>query len=615
MTRYPTIAGYEVTALLGRGGMATVYAARQLGLDREVAIKVVDLDERDAGQYILRFENEAQSLAKLRHPNIVGLYDYGRTAEGLPYYVMPLLDGGDLASRPRPLSEDAVLRLLDVLLGALAHAHEAGIIHRDIKPENILFDRDEHPLLADFGAAFRRSHSRLTETGLAIGSVGYMSPEQARGLAVDASADLYSLAVVAFECLVGQPPFSGPDALAVALAQMEGPPPTLPAGLRHWQRFFDRALAPHSAQRFPTAAAMRAGLGEIGTRLTAVQPAIALATRRPRRHWLPLAGLLFALLVVAWWWGRDHFDPAAVEQLIASGALQSPADPNALDLLLAAPTPRPPEWADSRLHLLAAAAAPLQQALESADLTALRVELPRWRNLVLALDGKDLPPIVALDQRIAERLQQQLSTALSRFDRGHAEDALQLYPLLFAPTAELSTLQAQVRDLPLEGERFDDSPGVSLVLLQRPGPSAAGLAIMAEPVSQALFERFRQDNGRGAKACDVADTHQGCLSRADALALRDWLNDQDGLRYRLPSRDELLAHADRVQPSDALAWSDTCVTVTTVQQPNVAQRAWGGVKGLFGGNRAQPKVERSCAGWYAVALSEGTPTAQTAPAP
>ncbi|MCB1636723.1 MAG: serine/threonine protein kinase, partial [Xanthomonadales bacterium] len=136
MTRYPTIAGYEVTALLGRGGMATVYAARQLGLDREVAIKVVDLDERDAGQYILRFENEAQSLARLRHPNIVGLYDYGRTAEGLPYYVMPLLDGGDLASRPRPLSEDAVLRLLDVLLGALAHAHEAGIIHRDIKPEN-----------------------------------------------------------------------------------------------------------------------------------------------------------------------------------------------------------------------------------------------------------------------------------------------------------------------------------------------------------------------------------------------------------------------------------------------------------------------------------------------
>lgn len=287
LSQYPQIPGYRITALLGRGGMATVYTATQLAVEREVAIKVVELDGQNAGQYVLRFENEAHSLARLRHPSIVGLYDYGRTSEGLPYYVMPLLEGGDLSAWPRPVAEERVLELLDTLLDALGHAHAAGIVHRDIKPENILFDGDGRPMLADFGAALRRSHSRLTETGLAIGSVGYMSPEQARGLVVDARSDLYSLAVVAFELLAGRPPFAGPDALAVALAQLEGPPPPLPPPLRAWQRFFERALAADPAQRFADAASMRAALGELGTRVSEVAP-----VRHRRRRWSPIAAML-----------------------------------------------------------------------------------------------------------------------------------------------------------------------------------------------------------------------------------------------------------------------------------------------------------------------------------
>lgn len=616
MPNYPIIAGYQITALLGRGGMATVYAARQEGLDREVAIKVVDLGERDAGQYILRFENEAQALARLRHPHIVGLYGYGRTAEGLPYYVMPLLDGGDLAGRPRPMSEDALLAVLDPLLGALAHAHAAGIIHRDIKPENILFDADGRPLLADFGAALRRSSSRLTETGLAIGSVGYMSPEQARGQVVDASSDLYSLAVVAFECLTGQPPFSGPDTLAVAIAQLEGPPSTLPAGLRHWQRFFDRALAPQPEQRFADAAAMRAGLGEIGTRLTAARPALASAGQRPRNRgiWSALAIALLVLAAAGWWLGQPRFAADKVQQLIADGAWQAPAEPNALDLLLAAPQPRTAEWEAARMQLLATAVEPLQAALDRDDWGAMEAELPRWQNLLTQLEAAELPAAQQLGQRLAGRVRVQFEDALLSFDRPSAGAALRIYRLLPADP-ELARLQAQVAALPVEGERFEDPAGPTLVLLQRPSATEPGLAIMAEPIAATMYQDYAQDRGLTPRACAGAQTHQGCLTRQDARALADWLSQRSYNQYRLPSRDELLAHADRVQGDGALAWTDTCVTVTTVQQPNVAQRAWGGVKSVFGGRKAQPKVEHSCSGYYAIALQAGTPAAQSAPAP
>lgn len=617
MPNYPTIAGYQITALLGRGGMATVYAARQEGLDREVAIKVVELGERDAGQYILRFENEAQALARLHHPHIVGLYGYGRTVEGLPYYVMPLLDGGDLSVRPRPMAEDALLALLDPLLDALAHAHAAGIIHRDIKPENILFDSDGRPLLADFGAALRQSSSRLTETGVTIGSVGYMSPEQARGQAVDASSDLYSLAVVAYECLTGQAPFSGPDALAVAIAQLEGPPPTLPTGLRHWQRFFDRALAPHASQRFADAAAMRAGLGEIGTRLTAVRPAVETALPTARR-WPPLAAgalLLGAFAaVLAWWTGQPHFDADKVRQLVADGAWQAPTEPNALDLLLAAPQPRTPDWEAARLQLLAAAIGPLQDALERDDWTAMEAELPRWRALATQLEADGLPPVQQLQHRLAGRIRQQFADALVRYDRAWAAAALRIYPLL-PEDPELASLQAQVAALPLEGEGFADPAGPMLVLLQRPSATQAGLAITAEPITTALYQEYAQARGLTPRSCAPERGHQGCLSRREASELAEWLSQHSDYRYRLPSRDELLAHADRVQADGLLAWTDTCVTVTTVQQPNAAQRAWGGVKSVFGGRKAQPKVEHSCAGYYAVALQAGTPSTQNAPAP
>lgn len=607
--QYPQINGYQITALLGRGGMATVFAATQLTLGREVAIKVVDLiDEEAAGQYVLRFENEAHSLARLRHPNIVGLYDYGRTAEGLPYYVMPLLEGGDLSGWPRPAPEQKVLMLLDSLLDALVHAHAAGIVHRDIKPENILFDAEGRPLLADFGAALRPSHSRLTETGLAIGSVGYMSPEQARGQVVDARSDLYSLAVVAYELLAGRSPFDGPDALAVALAQLEGPPPELPPPLRDWQRFFERALASDPAQRYPDASSMRAALGELGTR-------VAMATPPRKRVVAPIAALLLAGVLVGGlpllgWFGQPRFDPVAVERLISAGHLLPPESPNALDQLLAVEPPRPAEWAALRARLLAALAAPIEAALDAADHTALAGQLSRWRTLVDQLEGASLEPVQALEARVGDFLRVQFEDALIAFDRRLAEPALQLYGLLGSPDTALRELRERVLALPDEGERFVDAAGVELVLLRRPGAQAKGLAIMAKAIDPELYARFVRERGRAARHCAQAPAGvQGCLGRQDAAALARWLSEASAQHYRLPSRDELLAHADRVAASGALAWSDTCVSVTTVRDPNVAQRAWGGVKSVFGGRKAEPKVERSCNGYYAVELAGTSPVA------
>jgi hypothetical protein len=597
LSPYPQINGYTISALLGRGGMATVYAATQLAVEREVAIKVVDLDDE-----------EAHSLARLRHPNIVGLYEYGRTAEGLPYYVMPLLEGGDLSAWPRPVAEQKVLALLDKLLDALGHAHAAGIIHRDIKPENILFDGEGRPMLADFGAALRPNHSRLTETGLAIGSVGYMSPEQARGLAVDARSDLYSLALVAYELLAGRPPFDGPDALAVALAQLEGPPPQLPPPLRDWQRFFERALAANPAQRYPDAASMRAALGELGTRVASATPA-GKRLLRPVAAWL-LAGALVGALPLLWWQGQPDFDPAEVERLIGAGSLLPPQTPNALDQLLAVEPPRPAEWEALRLRLLAAAAEPIGAALDSADQAVLLEQLPRWRTLVDQLDAGRLAPVQALEARVADAIRIQFEDALIAFDRGAAEAALQLYGQLGAPDAPLSELRERVLALPDEGERYVDAAGVELVLLRRPGPQQKGLAIMAAAVDPELYARFVRERGRAARPCPQAPVGvQGCLGRQDAAALAGWLSEASGQRYRLPSRDELLAHADRVTASGAKAWSETCVQVTTVRDPNVAQRAWGGVKSVFGGRKAEAKVERSCQGYYAIELAGASPVA------
>jgi hypothetical protein len=202
-----------------------------------------------------------------------------------------------------------VVELLDHLLDALEHAHAGDIIHRDIKPANILYDRFKRPMLADFGAALMRQRdTRLTTQGEAIGSTGYMSPEQARGHAVDARSDLYSVAVLAFEMLTGRRPFEEEDALATALAQIEKPVPRLPDELKHWQAFFYRALAVNPEHRYTSAASMRAAIH-------AVQRGGATGDDKPWNKRIIAAAVLALVLVgIAFAIGRSKrpVEPAPV---------------------------------------------------------------------------------------------------------------------------------------------------------------------------------------------------------------------------------------------------------------------------------------------------------------
>jgi len=209
---------YVVERELGRGGMATVYLARDARHDREVAIKVL-LPELSASIGAERFEREIRLAAKLQHPHILGLFDSG-AANGLLYYVMPYVNGESLRERLEREGQlpvdDAILITLEVA-DALTHAHSQGIIHRDIKPENIMLSGG-HALVADFGiarAATEAGVQKLTQTGMALGTPLYMSPEQSGGEHVGPAADIYSLACVLYEMLAGEPPFTGKTPMSI----------------------------------------------------------------------------------------------------------------------------------------------------------------------------------------------------------------------------------------------------------------------------------------------------------------------------------------------------------------------------------------------------------------
>lgn len=256
------IPGYSVIGQIGRGGMATVYRARQTLLDREVALKVMSPQLAQDPVYAQRFLQEARMLAALNHPHVVPVYDVGVTPEGLHYFSMQLLGGGDFAGRMRDgISELELVRVLVAVAHALGFAHARGYVHRDVTPANILFDAHDTPILTDFGIARAvTATSRITASGLSIGTSHYMSPEQARGAEVDHRSDIYSLGVLCYEAVVGHPPFEGEDGFAVAFAHVHDPVPQLPEEVARWQPLIDRAMAKDPDQRYPDCAAFIEGM-------------------------------------------------------------------------------------------------------------------------------------------------------------------------------------------------------------------------------------------------------------------------------------------------------------------------------------------------------------------
>ncbi|MDX2191720.1 MAG: serine/threonine-protein kinase [Gemmatimonadales bacterium] len=508
---------YQIERELGGGGMSRLFVANEPQLGRTVVIKVLPPGQQAEGGSE-RFRREAALLAQLRHPHIVPILAAG--AEGaLRWYVMPFIAGESVRQRLSRAGAFAVpeaMALLRDVAGALAHAHAAGVVHRDIKPENILLDAG-HALLADFGiaravgAATGPEHQALTGTGYAVGTIGYMAPEQLVSEAgVDGRSDVYALAAVGYEMLTGSRLFagrSGPDLLAAHLRDVPPAPSSLRAAIpAALDAVLLRGLAKDPAARFPDAAAFREALDAAATgpvRLPAAAPA-----RRPRRA--TMAAVAGALVLVA-------------------GA----------GLLLA-----------SRRG--AATAAPAGPAIAIAPFDVLGPKVALWREgavdiLARALDGlgdlRAIPP----------------STSISAFTgRADAPSAQALGRAVGATLAVVGSLaEAGPDSVRASAELIEVASGRRIALLERrEAIDRVDRLVDSLAVSIATALGQAGDLGRGRR---------GSLGTTNLAALRDFLRAQQF--YRQSAFDSARAYADRAVAADS--------TFALALKLAADARAWG----------------------------------------
>ncbi|GAB3076115.1 serine/threonine-protein kinase [Nocardioides zeae] len=283
---------YRLDARVATGGMGEVWRATDTVLGRVVAVKILKAEYADDPTFRGRFETEARNAAALFHPNVAGIFDFGQSATSdgsgstRPYLVMELVDGQPLSAllRPdQPMDPAIVVDIMAQAADGIGAAHRAGIVHRDVKPANLLVTPDRTVKITDFGIARAADGLALTQTGMVMGTPQYISPEQAQGMTAGPAADVYSLGVVAFECLAGRRPFVAETAVATALAHLRDPVPDLPGnvppGLASVVR---RAMAKKPEERFADGAELARALRDpssVAAPAAAAEPAPTQATQ------------------------------------------------------------------------------------------------------------------------------------------------------------------------------------------------------------------------------------------------------------------------------------------------------------------------------------------------
>jgi serine/threonine protein kinase len=264
------VTGYEILGELGRGGMGVVYKARQLSLNRTVALKMILAGEHAGPETLERFRTEAEAVARLQHPNIVQIYEVGEQ-EGRPFFSLEFIGGGSLADRLNgaPLPARQAAEFAQVLARTMHAAHQQGIVHRDLKPANILLTADGLPMITDFGLAKQlHSNKAQTQSGAILGTPSYMAPEQAAGHSrlIGPASDVYALGAILYECLTGRPPFRAEtplDTLHQVLDREPAPPRLLNPKVDHdLETICLKCLEKDPAQRYASAADLAADLGK-----------------------------------------------------------------------------------------------------------------------------------------------------------------------------------------------------------------------------------------------------------------------------------------------------------------------------------------------------------------
>jgi TolB-like protein len=451
---------YTELKLLGQGGMGAVYRALDPSLQRTVAIKVM-LGQNP--EFLARFEREARAVAKLSHPNVVQVYDFGRDDDGNPYFVMELLPGRSLDSLLKESGPLPPLKVADVLRQAaegLTAAHAVGIVHRDIKPHNLMLDDSGRVKLVDFGIARDlASTEELTSTQATPGTMHYMAPEVLSGQPADARADIYALGLVGFHLLAGKPPFTGQSAVAVAMKQINEPLPDLgkevPLAPPELRRLIERMTEKDREARIQTC-------GEIAKEALTILTNLKMATTRPApmalgsgRQVILMAGGLgllcsvaLAVVLAKTGKGGGRHRPIATVAQVGQGATGGPVG--------AQPT-RGKEQPGVLPTAVTGAAAGAEPAVKSTQTGPVRVSVLKWKNL-------------------------SADTSLTAMVEGLAEET----------TVELSALSGQIRLL--ERNQLDEQNLPELMrsktdYIDKATAAAIGKVLGAELVIQGAFQR------------------------------------------------------------------------------------------------------------------------------